>query len=424
MVICFVGIGSNLGDREKNIKKAIANLRRVKNIKIEKISRLYQTKPEGYIKQNDFLNGAIRLQTNLEAGELLTRLKKIEKDLGRRKTFRFGPRIIDLDIIIYGNQRIKTKNLAIPHPRMYARDFVLRPLRDVAPELFKHKIIRTVSAMRGFIKSLRAENKTIGFVPTMGYLHEGHLSLVRQAKQDCDKVIVSIFVNPAQFGPNEDLSRYPRDLKKDIKLLKQIGVDAIFYPDVKEVYPAGYLTYVNVEKITEGLCGKHRPRHFRGVATVVTKLFNMVQPDIAYFGQKDFQQARVIEKMSSDLNIPVKIKIMPIVRSTSGLAMSSRNVYLSQKEREDAAVLYRSLRDAAALIKKGERAASVIIRNITKEIKKIKYASVDYVEIVDMKTLEKVNKVDGEVAIALAVWFGKTRLIDNIVINVKVKTKK
>ncbi|MDP1852714.1 MAG: pantoate--beta-alanine ligase [Candidatus Omnitrophota bacterium] len=280
-------------------------------------------------------------------------------------------------------------------------------------------MIRTISAMRAFIKLLRAENKTIGFVPTMGYLHQGHLSLVRAAKKDCDKVVVSIFVNPAQFGSKEDFRRYPRDLKRDEKLLKQIGVDAIFYPGVKAVYPKGYLTYVSVEKITERLCGKYRPGHFRGVATIVTKLFNIVQPDTAYFGQKDFQQARVIEKIISDLNIPLKVKVVPIVREPDGLAMSSRNVYLSPQERKDAVVLYRSLRNAEASVKRGERVVKVIIRNITKEIKKIAYARIDYVEMADTETLEKVDKINGEVVIALAVWFGKTRLIDNILVMAK-----
>lgn len=418
MFTCYIGIGSNLGDRENNIKRAIAQLRSTRGVKIEKISKFYQTKPEEFLNQGDFLNGVIYLQTFLSPQRLFRRLKKIEKDLGRHKTFRFGPRIIDLDVLLYDNQRIKSKALTIPHPRMYRRDFVLKPLKDVAPFLFKHKIIKSISLMRAFVKSARAKNQTIGFVPTMGCLHEGHLSLVRQAKADCDIVIVSIFVNPSQFGPKEDFDKYPRDLKRDEKLLKGIGVDVIFYPSKEEIYPEGFLTYVNVERISDILCGASRLNHFRAVATVVTKLFNIIQPDVAYFGQKDAQQATVIKKLVSDLNIPLKIKLMPIVREVNGLAMSSRNTYLTAQERKDAPVLYYSLVDAKALIEKGEHDAGRVIFSISDKIKRVKSARIDYVEIVDARTLVKIKKISGKILIALAVWFGKTRLIDNVIIKV------
>lgn len=419
MPICFIGIGSNLGNRKENIKAAINSLRKIKGVKIEKISSFYQTKPEGVINQNDFINGVMRIKTNIPPKKLINRLKAIEKGLGRKETARFGPRVIDLDILLYDNQRINTKNLTLPHQRMYARDFVLIPLRDVAPEMFKSKIIKTVPGMRVFVKEARRKNYTIGFVPTMGFLHEGHLSLVREAKKDCDKVVVSIFVNPIQFGPKEDFRRYPRDLRQDERMLKRIGVDAIFYPAVKEIYPANYLTYVNVEEITKALCGSFRPGHFKGVATIVTKLFNIMEPDIAYFGQKDFQQARVIEKITQDLNIPVKIKVMPVVREPDGLAMSSRNIYLSDKERADAVALYQSLSGARSLIKEGERCPDRAITFIRNKIEKIKSARIDYIEIVDTENLERIEKISGRVLIALAVWFGKTRLIDNIIMRVK-----
>ena len=417
MFTCFLGIGSNLGDKKKNIKIAIDRLRKIKGIKIEKISNFYSTRPEGFLKQDDFLNGVIRLQTNRSPQQLLRRLKNIEKDLGRKKTIRFGPRIVDLDILLYGEQRIKNKNLIIPHPRMYSRDFVLTPLHDVAPELFKTKIIKTIKSMRTFVYGIRKKGQTIGFVPTMGYLHAGHLSLVRAAKYDCSKVVVSIFVNPAQFGPKEDFSGYPRNLNRDRKILKTLGVDAIFYPDIAEMYPKGYLTYVKAEKITSGLCGTFRPGHFQGVATIVTKLFHIVAPDIAYFGQKDAQQVRVIEKMVEDLNIPVKIKAMPIVREPDGLAMSSRNVYLNTQERKQAPALYHSLKAAVSLIKKGECQSGKIAKIIRQIISQAKLARIDYIEIVDAKTLKKVEKISGRVLIALAVWFGKTRLIDNILVR-------
>ncbi len=423
MTVCFIGIGSNLGNRYKNIKRALTQLSKVRGVKINKISRLYSTSPEGIKNQPDFLNGVIRLGVDISPQRLLTNLKSIEKKLGRKKTIRFGPRVIDLDILFFGSERIKTKTLTIPHPRMFRRNFVLKPLSDVAPEMFRPKIIKNIDRMRAFVRNARIEGKTIGFVPTMGYLHVGHLSLIRQAKNDCDKVIVSIFVNPAQFGPKEDFSRYPKDFRRDMLLLKQIGVDAVFYPAAKQIYPKGYLTHVDVEEITSGLCGMKRPNHFRGVATIVTKLFNIVAPDFAYFGQKDAQQTRVIEQMVCDLNMPVKIKIMPIVRETDGLAMSSRNKYLNKFQRNDAVVLFASLLYAKALIKKGERSSKTIISAISKKIKNKKTVRIEYVDIVDAQILNKVNKISGKVLIVIAAWFGKTRLIDNIIINSKFKTR-
>lgn len=418
MATCFIGIGSNLGDREKNIKVAIDKLRKTKGVNIAKISRFYQTRPEDFIDQGDFLNGVIRLSTDLAPYRLLQKLKQVESSLGRKETIRFGPRVIDLDILLYDNQRIKTKDLVIPHLRMYDRDFVLKPLREIAPEMFKLKVISSVSRMRSFVAAARDKNKTVGFVPTMGYLHEGHLSLLRQAKQDSDKVIVSIFVNPAQFGPKDDFRRYPRDFKRDESILRAMGVDVVFYPGIEAIYPKEYLTYVNVEKITSGLCGVSRPGHFRGVTTIVTKLFNIVNPDIAYFGQKDFQQAKVIQRMVRDLNMPVKIKVMPIVREEDGLATSSRNTYLNKFQRSDAVVLYYSLMDTKALIKEGERNTRTIIKFIRDKIRQIKSARIDYIQIVDAKSLEKIDRISGKVLIALAVWFGRTRLIDNIVVRV------
>src|SRR3989338_4091671 len=216
------------------------------------------------------------------------------------------------------------------------------------------KLISNLKQLSFEVKKIKKENKTIGLVPTMGYLHEGHLSLMRQAKRDCHISLVSIFVNPTQFGPKEDYKKYPRNLKRDLTLARSAGVDIVFSPSAEEIYPENYRTYVNVEKLTDGLCGASRPGHFRGVATIVTKLFNLVRPDIAYFGQKDAQQARVIEKMAEDLNTGIKIKVMPIVREAAGLAMSSRNVYLNKEERKEAIVLYQSLKLAKKMILSGE----------------------------------------------------------------------
>ncbi|MBI5124107.1 MAG: pantoate--beta-alanine ligase [Candidatus Omnitrophica bacterium] len=279
------------------------------------------------------------------------------------------------------------------------------------------QIIDNIPRMSMAVKLLKKEGRTIGFVPTMGYLHEGHLSLARTAKKHNDVVVMSIFVNPIQFGPKEDLDKYPRDFKRDEEMARGSGVDILFYPSAKEMYPDGYSTYVNVEKLTDGLCGASRPGHFRGVTTVAAKLFGIVKPDIAYFGQKDAQQAIVIRKMTEDLNMGIDIKILPIVREPDGLAMSSRNIFLSKKERRDAAVLYESLVSAKELIEKGEKSADRIIKAMEALIKSAPSAKIDYVSIVSAKNLKPLNAINQEALVAVAAYVGKTRLIDNILVN-------
>ena len=281
------------------------------------------------------------------------------------------------------------------------------------------KTIENISRMSTFVKMMKKEGKSIGLVPTMGCLHEGHLSLVKAAKKHTDVVIMSIFINPIQFGPKEDFEKYPRDLKHDEEMAREAGVDVIFYPSLKDMYPEGYATYVVVEKLTGNLCGESRPGHFRGVATIVTKLFNIVKPEVAYFGQKDMQQAMMVKKMASDLNMDIELKMMPAVREKDGLAMSSRNMYLSDAERKDAAVLYQSLKNAEMLIKNGERDAGKIIRAVEDMIKAKQSARVEYVKLVDAAELKDVKMITGEIALAVAVFFGNTRLIDNTTIMVK-----
>lgn len=280
------------------------------------------------------------------------------------------------------------------------------------------KIVTSISDMQQQADLLRQEGKIIGLVPTMGYLHEGHLSLVREAKKRSDVVVMSIYVNPTQFGPNEDLEAYPRDFNRDVELAKNAGCDIIFYPDSNQVYPDGYLTYVNVEKITGELCGKSRPIHFRGVTTIVAKLFNIVKPHLAVFGQKDAQQAIVIKRMAEDLNFGIEIVVAPIVRERDGLAMSSRNTYLSQHQRNQAAVLNQALFKAKEKILEGERDAAVLKNQIKLMLEKLPDGEIDYVEIVDIKKLEQIQILSGQVLVALAVKIGKTRLIDNFIINV------
>ena len=281
------------------------------------------------------------------------------------------------------------------------------------------KTIENISRMATFVKMMKKEGKSIGFVPTMGYLHEGHLSLVKAAKKHTDVVVMSIFVNPKQFGPNEDFEKYPRDLRRDEEMAGAAGTDVIFYPSIKDMYPGSFATYVIVEKLSDKLCGQSRAGHFSGVTTVVTKLFNIIRPDVAYFGQKDMQQALIIKKMVEDLNMGLEVKIMPIVREKDGLAMSSRNMYLNDIERKDAVILYQSLKQAESIIKTGERDAKRIIKVIEDMIRFKATAKIDYVEVVDTKDLKDMKTIYGEVMIALAVSFRNTRLIDNIIITVK-----
>ncbi|MDD5006013.1 MAG: pantoate--beta-alanine ligase [Candidatus Omnitrophica bacterium] len=278
------------------------------------------------------------------------------------------------------------------------------------------KIISSPQLLQEEIIKLKRKGNTIGFVPTMGYLHDGHLSLIRRARKDCDVVVVSIFVNPLQFGPREDLKKYPRNFKKDSALCKKY-TDILFYPNVREMYPDDFLTEIEVNKLSNVLCGASRPGHFKGVATVVNKLFNIIFPDMAYFGQKDAQQAVIIKKMVKDLNIPADIKVMPTVREKDGLAMSSRNSYLSRQERGDAAVLYRSLILAKNMVKKGATDSNKIISKMRNLILNKKSAKIDYISIVNPETLDPLKKMNKQALVLLAVFVGKTRLIDNILIR-------
>jgi len=276
------------------------------------------------------------------------------------------------------------------------------------------KVVKSVAGMKALARQWRKEGKRIGLVPTMGYLHEGHLSLVRESKKRADVTVVSIFVNPTQFGPNEDFKKYPRDLAKDSAYLKKGGADCLFYPDATEIYPPGYRTFIEVHGLQDRLCGKSRPGHFRGVATVVIKLFNIVGPDLAFFGAKDAQQVLIIQRMAADLNLDVEIVTCPLVREADRLALSSRNAYLSPEERKAALVLSTSLRGAERAIAAGERDAAKVIAGIRSMIGAEPLARIDYVEAVDPLNLEPVAEIRGDVLVALAVYFGTTRLIDNL----------
>lgn len=279
------------------------------------------------------------------------------------------------------------------------------------------RTFQQVGAIRAYVRSIRSEGKAVAFVPTMGALHEGHISLFRRAKNDSDLVVASIFVNPKQFAPNEDLAKYPRDLPRDFRILANEGVDALFHPVPNEIYPAGFETVVDVPGLASRLEGAHRDGHFRGVATVVTKLLNIVRPDRAYFGQKDYQQLLIVENLVRDLNIPTEIIAVPTARDVDGVALSSRNVYLSAAERTAATILYRSIQQANTYLENGGADVETLHSQLAAAISNEPLASIDYIALVDPETLEPVDSLLGRLTVlALAVRFGKTRLIDNALI--------
>ncbi len=279
------------------------------------------------------------------------------------------------------------------------------------------QICHTIDEMRVARRTARRDGKSLGLVPTMGALHDGHLSLVRMAKAECDLVAASIFVNPLQFGPNEDLAKYPRDFEHDRRLFENEGVDYIFAPSVEEMYPAGAVTYVTVEGLSDKLCGRSRPGHFRGVTTVVSKLFNIVEPELAFFGQKDAAQSSIIRRMVRDLNMPVQIVVCPIVRESDGLAMSSRNAYLDAPQRKSALALYRSLKEVQRRFDQGERNVHALIEAGRQSFLQDPSVRLEYFEIVDPETLDPVDNLSRPALVAVAAFVGNARLIDNLVLK-------
>lgn len=279
------------------------------------------------------------------------------------------------------------------------------------------KVVGTIKEVRELVKEWKKNGETVGFVPTMGYLHEGHGSLITKARENNDKVVVSIFVNPMQFGPTEDLDSYPRDLEKDSKFCESLGADLIFHPEPEEMYHDDFSSYVDMSVLTEELCGLSRPVHFRGVCTVVTKLFNIVQPDNAYFGQKDAQQLAIIKHMVQDLNVDINVVGCPIVREEDGLAKSSRNTYLSPEERKAALILSKTVKLAKELIDAGEKDADVVVAKMKENIETEPMAKIDYVKAVNGLTMQQQKEIKAPMLIAMAVYIGKTRLIDNMILD-------
>ena len=279
------------------------------------------------------------------------------------------------------------------------------------------KVVKTIKEVREIVGGWRQEGLSVGLVPTMGYLHEGHQSLIKKSASQNDRTVVSVFVNPIQFGPNEDLEAYPRDLNRDIKAVEEAGGDLIFNPEPSEMYPGHFTSFIDTTETTELLCGAVRPVHFRGVCTVVGKLFNIVTPDRAYFGQKDAQQLATVKRFVRDLNFPLEIIACPIVREDDGLAKSSRNTYLNAEERQAALILSKSLKKGKEAIESGEKDAKTIIAIIKNSLQSEPLARIDYVEVVDFENIQRVDKIEGETLVAIAVYIGKTRLIDNFIIG-------
>ena len=279
------------------------------------------------------------------------------------------------------------------------------------------KVIEKTAEISACCRELHLRGEAIGLVPTMGFLHDGHLSLIRESKRITGKTVVSIFVNPAQFGPKEDYHRYPRDIEGDAKKCRETGADLLFLPSAEDIYPEGHRTYVDVEGLSDKLCGRSRSKHFRGVATIVTKLFNIIRPDKAFFGQKDYQQAIIIKRLATDLNLGVDIIVMPTIREADGLAMSSRNSYLNSNERDAARILSRSLMLAEDMIRSGEVSAEEVRTKTEFFIASEGSAKIEYISICDPDNLEDIETIAGDVLVAIAVWIGKIRLIDNIIVK-------
>jgi pantoate--beta-alanine ligase len=437
MVACLLGLGSNQGDRVGNLLAALQLLREQPGISVTAVSSFVETAPVGGPPgQEKFFNGAAVVESTLSASDLLQVLLIVERKLGRERRERWGPRTIDLDLLLYGDKVIAQTTVTVPHPRMHERRFVLEPAVEIAGH-WKHplrqkrlaellgelphsaadklgmRVYTSPTAMQAVVAGLRSDGVRVGLVPTMGALHEGHLSLVRAARERADIVVTTIFVNPTQFGPSEDLSRYPRTLDQDLKLLSAEGCNFVFLPTSSDMYPAGFSTYVDPPAVAEPLEGKCRPGHFRGVATIVLKLFNLIPADFACFGQKDFQQLLVIRHMVQDLSLPIEIVACPIVRESDGLAMSSRNRYLSPAEREQALALSRALNRAVDLVASGERNATMVVSQMQQVLATAGVTRIDYVTIADPETLAEKQVLDGPSVALIAAFVGKTRLIDN-----------
>ncbi len=404
-------------------------------------SSIYESAAVGGPAQRRYLNAAVVVETDLKPRQLVETLLVIEQKLGRVRTEKWGPRTIDLDLLLYGDTVFDDAEATVPHPRFPSRRFALAPAAEIAGE-WRHptlqktigqlllelapakvgdmgiRIIQSPHEITTALQALRASGRRIGLVPTMGALHEGHISLFEQVKQRCDVVVATIFVNPTQFGPQEDFAKYPRTLDKDLETLSAAGCDLCFVPAADDIYPPGFSTFVEppaVAQLWEGVC---RPGHFRGVATIVLKLFHLAPAHLAYFGEKDYQQLQVIRQMVRDLDVPIEIVACPTVRESDGLAMSSRNRYLSPAERQQALGISRALTRVAESAAAGERRTSALEATMHAVLRESGISRVEYAVVVDPDHLTAQETIDSTARALIAAYVGSTRLIDNRLITV------
>jgi pantoate--beta-alanine ligase len=437
MVRCLIALGSNQGDRAQNLLEALELLWAEPGISLHLVSSFHLTSPVGGPPAQDaYLNAAAILETELLPVELLRALMAIEKKLGRVRNEHWGPRTIDLDVLLFGDTVVETPEITVPHPRMHERRFVLAPAAEIAAEFLHPLLQQTVgemlsqlpatkiseprlrvftspAAIQDEVLALRRKGRRIGFVPTMGALHAGHISLVEKARALADVVVASIFVNPTQFGPKEDFQKYPRTLDEDLRGLAAAGCEIVFVPTASDIYPAGFSTYVDPPAVAQPLEGVCRPGHFRGVATVVLKLFQIVPAHIACFGQKDYQQLQVIKRMVADFARPIEIVGCPTVREADGLAMSSRNQYLSAAERQQALSLSRALKKAEQMFHAGERNAQAVVEIMKATLRSAGIERIDYAAVADPETLSELETIGPSAVALIAAHVGTTRLIDN-----------
>ncbi len=421
-VTAYLGLGSNVGDRERHIRDALTQLGQVPGVSVVAVSTLRETEPVGGPPQGAFLNGAAEVSTTLPAAALLAICKQLESDAGRDLNApRNHPRTLDLDILLFGDMRIDARDFRVPHPRLMERPFVLEPLAELGVDCdaidipSRPAVIRSAEEFAALNTEWLSGGCVTGLVPTMGALHEGHASLLRIARGECDRVAATIFVNPLQFGPGEDLERYPRDLDKDLEVLRSEDVDAVYAPAAAAMYPDGFCSELDVGEEARELEGASRPGHFRGVVTVVAKLFALARPTIAYFGRKDAQQVAVLRRMVADLDFPLRVRECPTLREPDGLAMSSRNAYLEAEDRLAATALYRGLDAARQRHRAGEGDADALRRAALEIIEAEPRVELEYLELRrdgDLGPLPPGPVADGRLLVAARV--GNARLIDNI----------
>jgi pantoate--beta-alanine ligase len=425
--LVYVAFGSNVGDRESYVHAALEGLSASIGIEVLRVSSMRETAFEGEgPEQGPFLNGVIELKTSLSGVALMAVLQGLEKLAGRQFPHPVNhPRELDLDIILYGDKKIDSRELVVPHPRACDRSFVIEPLRELGVDVDSRlprvgsRCVSDGELLTGVVSEWLAGDCTIGLVPTMGSLHEGHASLMRAARRECDRVLVSVFVNPLQFGQGEDFDAYPRNLEADLSVCDEVGVDVVFAPPAGQMFGEGFSSHVAVGSEAEGLEGALRPGHFGGVATVVARLFAMMRPHRAYFGSKDAQQVAVIQRMTKDLGFPVCVVACPIVRESDGLAMSSRNVYLSDEDRVASTVIYRAMVSARDHYQKGLRDRDQLLGRVAAVLASEPRCDVDYIDLRregDLAEVAPGEVVGGRLLVAAKFSGGDrvVRLLDNL----------